>query len=394
VPRAQADKIRVGIVGLSAERGWGAEAHLPALAALPEFEVTAVATRGRATAEAAAKKYGIPHAFGSADELAASDAVDMVVIAVRTPAHHDLAETFARAGKHIYCEWPLGVSAEQAEQTLAAVQSAGVHHMIGLQGFQAPAALAVGSLIQSGAIGKVCATSFIGSGGPLGPVTRAALSYAADDKSGTSILTVHAGHWLATLDTVLQPLTSIAGLVATVNDEVVLEGSGERLRVTAPDQVVFVGECADKSVISFAAQSGVAKAAHNFELRVIGTDGTIVITPGRSQLIGSTGERPHDSFHFTDWNVLLAPSSGGTEILDLRSTARAGLPLSIPDGKVLNVAHSYRRFGEAIRTGSRVQPDFSTAVRYHRLLNRLQAASLSGQKQDVADLLISRQGTR
>ena len=37
-------KIRVGIIGLSTERGWTAQSHLPALKAMPQFEIAAVAT--------------------------------------------------------------------------------------------------------------------------------------------------------------------------------------------------------------------------------------------------------------------------------------------------------------------------------------------------------------
>jgi len=46
--------IRVGVIGATPARGWGTAAHLPALKALEEFEVTAVATTRLATARATA----------------------------------------------------------------------------------------------------------------------------------------------------------------------------------------------------------------------------------------------------------------------------------------------------------------------------------------------------
>ena len=43
------DKIRVGIIGANVRHGWGRDAHIPALSALPEFEITAVCTSRQET---------------------------------------------------------------------------------------------------------------------------------------------------------------------------------------------------------------------------------------------------------------------------------------------------------------------------------------------------------
>lgn len=380
--------LRAGIIGLSAERGWASEAHLPALLGLPGLQVTAVATRSLATAEAAARKYGIPHAFGSVEELAKSDVIDLGVVSVRAPAHLATVEALARGGKHIYCEWPLGISEAEAEHMVAIVDAAGIRHMIGLQGFCSPGAAAVRDLIRSGGVGKVCAASFVASGGPHGPITRAALAYTVDRAAGASILHVHLGHWLATLETVLGQLTSVSGLVETVVDEVGVEGSSERLHVTAPDQVAFVASFGDRAVLAGAAQSGVAKAAYDFQLRIVGTEGTLVITPSRQQVVASTGERRHDSFHFTEWQVRRVSLSGQDELIDLTAAIRGDIDPAVPDGAALNVAHFISKFADAIRNGSPVEPSFHTGLRYHRLLERLQASSASGQRRDVADLTL------
>src|SRR3954462_14468794 len=57
---AMGGKIRVGIVGASASRGFASIAHIPALQALSEFEIAAVCTTRQETAEAAARHYGVP----------------------------------------------------------------------------------------------------------------------------------------------------------------------------------------------------------------------------------------------------------------------------------------------------------------------------------------------
>ncbi|WP_280242631.1 hypothetical protein [Nocardia abscessus] len=68
----------VGIVGANPTGSWAAATHLPALAQLPEFRVTAVATTKRASAEAS----GARHAFTDATELVAHPEVDLVVAAM------------------------------------------------------------------------------------------------------------------------------------------------------------------------------------------------------------------------------------------------------------------------------------------------------------------------
>ena len=52
------EKIRIGIIGANATYGWSMRAHLPALQALPEYELAAVCTSSPETAAESAKAYG------------------------------------------------------------------------------------------------------------------------------------------------------------------------------------------------------------------------------------------------------------------------------------------------------------------------------------------------
>jgi len=74
------EKIRVGIIGASMRNGWGRDAHIPALRALPEFEITAVSTSRQETADETAKHFGIPHAFADPYKLVQHPEVDLVSI--------------------------------------------------------------------------------------------------------------------------------------------------------------------------------------------------------------------------------------------------------------------------------------------------------------------------
>ena len=100
--------LRVGLVGANAERSWAKVAHVPALRTVPEFTLTAVATRRLASAEAAAQAFGAMEAYDDFHQLVRSNNVDIVTVCVRVPSHLDVVMAALEAGKHVMCEWPLG----------------------------------------------------------------------------------------------------------------------------------------------------------------------------------------------------------------------------------------------------------------------------------------------
>ena len=107
-------KIRVGIVGANPSHGFASIAHVPALQALPEFEISAVCTTRQDSAEAAAKHYGVPLAFCDAEKLAQDPNVDLVTVSVKVPDHYLPVMAAIEAGKHVYCEWSLGRNTDEA----------------------------------------------------------------------------------------------------------------------------------------------------------------------------------------------------------------------------------------------------------------------------------------
>src|SRR5438128_5159192 len=112
-------RIGVGIIGANPDRGWAAQAHIPALKSLSDdFEITALSTSRRESAEAASKLFGVPLAFDNHQDLVNRPDVDVVAITVKVPYHLNLATAALDAGKAIYCEWPLGNGLIEAE-TLA-----------------------------------------------------------------------------------------------------------------------------------------------------------------------------------------------------------------------------------------------------------------------------------
>src|SRR5438034_8538216 len=126
-------KIRVGIIGANPDRGWAAQAHIPALKSLSaDFEITALSTSRRDSADAAAKRFGVSLAFDNHQELVNNAAVDLVAVTVKVPHHLELATAALEAGKAVYCEWPLGNGLQEAQTLAALAKKKGVLAVAGL----------------------------------------------------------------------------------------------------------------------------------------------------------------------------------------------------------------------------------------------------------------------
>lgn len=134
----------------------GREAVIPALHAAPNCEVTAIASRDLATAEQTAQQLGIPTAYGSYDELLADADVDAVYNPLPNHLHAPMTLAAARAGKHVLCEKPLTLDADEAAQLQADLAAA--PDVVVMEAFMYqfhPQWNAVFDLVASGEIGEL-----------------------------------------------------------------------------------------------------------------------------------------------------------------------------------------------------------------------------------------------
>src|SRR5260370_6896928 len=104
-----AERIRVAIVGATVTvggSGWGAHAHVPALQALPNYELWAVCTAHEETAKASADKFGPELAFHDFGTMVAEPDIDLAVVSVPVPGHYDLVTQPLRAAKPVFSHSP------------------------------------------------------------------------------------------------------------------------------------------------------------------------------------------------------------------------------------------------------------------------------------------------
>ena len=133
----------------------GRDAVVPAIQDAENCVVAAVASRDLARAREMADRFSAPHAFGSYEEMLASDKIDAVYIPLPTSQHIEWAIKAADAGKHVLCEKPIALKAGEIDGLIAARDRNKVIISEAFMVTYAPVWRKVRSLIAEGAIGKL-----------------------------------------------------------------------------------------------------------------------------------------------------------------------------------------------------------------------------------------------
>jgi predicted dehydrogenase len=347
--------LRLGIVGANVERGWARDAHLPALNANPGLEVYAVSARNAEIAEAAAAGFGARKAYADSLALARDSDVDVVVVTVKVPEHRAIVLAALDAGKHVYCEWPLGRDLAEAEEMAEAARKAGTHVAIGLQGGHSIAALHAARLVSEGAIGKPLSLRVVSSTAGWGTVAPPHYAYLQDARNGATLASIAGGHTLAMVEAIVGSYTNVSARNSILQDSVEIAGTGEKVARTCADHMLILGQHVSGCVSSVEIVGGQAIPLR-FELR--GSAGSLEIT----------GHHP-GGYQCAELTVTSDPASAPQP-----APLVAGL-----EGNPHNVAQLYARFEQDIRSGTRTVPDFDSAVRLTRLLDAINVASDEGR---------------
>ena len=366
--RDGAKRIRVGIIGANPDRGWAAQAHIPALRSLSDdFEITALSTTRRQSADAASKLFGVPAAFDNHEGLVNSAAVDVVAVTVKVPYHLELATAALEAGKAVYCEWPLGNGLNEAETLAALAQKQGVLAVAGLQARSAPSVAYVHDLIEQGYVGEVLSTTLVGSGMGWGPTVEPFNAYLNDKKNGATMLSIAVGH---TADALCHCLGEVRELSATMTKRrqtFTIAGTHETKPMNAEDQVAVSGLLEGGAAFSIHYRGGVSRGT-NLLWEINGSDGDLQLTAtgGQAQI----------------WEMDVRGGKGpqsSLEILPVPGQYR----WAPPQGPGTNVAQAYARFARDYREGTHLCPTFEDAVTRHRMLDAIETAAATGQRQTL-----------
>jgi predicted dehydrogenase len=342
---------------------------VPALKGVAATELYAVCTAHEDTARAAADKFGVARAYGNDKALNADPQVEAVAVAVRVPAHYELCKNALEAGKHVFCEWPLGANTKEAEELAALARKKNLRTMVGLQRRASPAYLYMRELIQQGYVGQVLSVNMLLMNS--GVLTRTSdRTWQRDVTLGANSLTITFAHVFDAMCMVVGELTELSALVSTQVPQWFESDTKKYVDVTSPDNIMVQGRLESGAIVN--AYCGVHPyhgSGHRFE--IYGREGTLSMIGG-----GEGGQELG--------RKLMGGHKEDKALQELPVPERfKRVPEALRSGPAYDVGQMWVKFADAIRTGSTNEADFDHAVRRHRKLDAILRASQTGQRQKV-----------
>jgi predicted dehydrogenase len=358
------ERLRVGLIGATGR--WGPSAHIPSIQNLPETELYAVCTAHKETAQAASEKYDVELAYYDDKTMNENPQVEAVSVSVRVPAHFELTKNAIEAGKHVFCEWPLGANLKEAEHLASLARDRGVHTMVGLQRRASPIYLRLQELVGEGYVGEVLAVNLQQLGG--GVLSRTAdRTWQKDVELGANTLTIGFGHAIDALCMVVGEITEVSGMVRTQVPQWYETDTQQFVDVTSPDNIILAGIVESGAVVN--AYVGVHPYhGSGYKMEIYGKEGTLVLSSAGGQRLRIFGGRKDNQ-----------------ELEEIEVPNRlTWVPERVQNaGPAFEVGQMWVNFARAIRTGVSAEPGFDHAVLRHKLLDAIQTASDTGQRQKL-----------
>jgi predicted dehydrogenase len=281
--------VRAGLIGT----GFGGAIVLPALATVPEIEVTAVCSARLDRAEALAARHGIATALDDPYRLIGSDDVDLVLVCTPPLTHAQLSTAALEAGHHVFSTKPLAATVSGARRLHEVAAERGVVTAMDFDNRYVPVRRYLRDLVRDGYLGRLrCVVGTVLWGLATDPTTR--VYYwnwlALRDQSGGMLGASLGLHHIDLLRYTFGELGDVGGVAATLITEKPVHAEGEdewgRLGpetpivgmrpVDAEDLVVLHGRFASGGVLSLTASWSIYHGS-GVRTEAYGSEGTLVL---------------------------------------------------------------------------------------------------------------------
>jgi predicted dehydrogenase len=360
--------LRVAVVGVGrGGLGWGGRGHIPGVRRTAGTELRALCTDHEASARAAAEQFGVDRYYANVEDLAAADDIDLVTVATRPRFHHQVVRPLLRAGKMVYCEWPLGIHLTDAAEMTAQAEASGALTGVGTQGRHSPAAKRVRELLDAGDIGRPLlfhAVEFVPR-----PRLRADQWWVHSRTDDAAVLGVLTAHLTDLIQHLLGPIDSVSGhaLTALPHDSYV--DTGEQFEWSANDTVGYQAVL-KSGAVGVAHLTGAVCAGEGFQIDIVGEEGQYrLASPWYSGFGPATVVR-------------IRRGSTDLEPLDFANRQQAASPSDLGP---TSVSHALTDFRRAWLAQQRYEPAFSDATQLHRVVESIQHAWLERRWVSVSD---------
>ena len=328
-------------------------------------------------AAAGAAQFGYERWTTSWQDVVEDPAVDIVDIVTPNFLHKEVAIAAARAGKHIWCEKPLALTADDALEMTKVAEDSGVKTLVGFSYLRNPGVVLAKKLVQDGEIGKP--VSFTGTFA-IDAMTDPGTPFTwRQDRAlaGTGALGDLGAHIIAFARHLVGPIERVASLsTITVPRRPLPAGTfgyGEKAEANAPmrevendDATIFLAGFANGAIGSIEATRVSAGRSYDVGFTLTGTKGALRFDQQRMfELQVRLASDPGGTTGFR--HIQLGPGHGDYGVL----WPVPGINISVHDLKFFE-AHDLI---EAIMTGTAVSPDFREGWEVEKVIDAVDEAS-------------------
>lgn len=342
--------LSVGIVGT----GFGARIHVPAFRTVSTVEVTAIAGQHPSKAAQVAHAEGIPRVHESWQSLIDDDKIAAVVVAVPPSFHFDVVMRALRAGKHVLCEKPFGVDANQAAGMLDLSRECGTVCMVDYLFRAAPERMRLKELLAAGEIGRVTRVTveWTVRGRAAG---NSAWTWQFDPSCGGGVLFAFGAHVVDYLQWLVGPVHSVSAYLSTRGGPVKPAPIDRPVAADTLDAILLL----EGNVPASITVSNATPGGRGHWLTIYGERGALVVG-----------------------NANLADTVIGTRLYqsDVNTGALREIPVmpmaveAVADGRALLVGRIAAGFAAAIRAGAAVAPSFEDGWRAQVVMDAMRRA--------------------
>jgi len=379
-----AKTLRVGMIGY---RFMG-KAHSNAWRQAPRFfplaadvEMSTICGRDPNGVEEARKALGWTHASTDWRKVVEDPAIDIVDINTPNDSHAEIAIAAAKAGKHILCEKPLGMTVAQCKEMLDAVKKAKVVHMVCHNYRRIPAIAHARKMIEEGAVGEVFHYR-----------ARYAQDWIVDPEfplvwrlqKGVSGSGTHGdinAHIIDLARYLVGEFKEVCGMMHTFikerplmdqtgkGDGLGAKSSGKKMgKVTVDDTALFIGRFANGAIANLEATRFALGRKNHITIEINGSKGSLVFDfEDMNRLKYFDNSNPADRQGFRD---ILVTQGGG---------AHPYVGNWWPPGHIIGYEHTFVHtiadFVNAVANGKSVQPTFEDGVRNQRVLEAVEESA-------------------
>ena len=363
--------VRFGLIG----SGFIGRAHAMAFSTVgPVFGITAprkvvLADSDPARAGAAAAALGFERSTGDWRDLLADPEIDVVDICTPNHLHREMALAAVAAGKHVYCEKPLAITAAESREVAEAARAAGVVNLVGFNYVCNPLVRVAREMIVAGEIGEIQGLSGCYLEDYMADPAVPWSWRCVRELAGAGALADLGTHLINAARTLAGPITRVNGSLRTLVAERRDPATGRLRPVENEDVAHVLVEFAGGVQGTFDISRSAAGYKCGLRFSVFGSRGTLEFDQERMNELRLY--RSDDAFGRRGFRTILT----GPEHPDYRAFCPApGHGLGYNDLKVIEV----RNVVEAVTGGRAGAPDFAEGWRVQQVVEAIERSHIAG----------------